>query len=152
MEQNFDNNNVEMSNLQKEQDSKKKSIVKHKEARPEHVPPRQGSEGFDRLPRVIKEEIFCWVGDSKEIAKLRLVCHDFKYIIDKSQRPKIAEKFQDKKRYKEIDDVCAQSESLNMMYFAGECMRCNMIGFGLLLWPCIRCCEPDARPAIVQYP
>lgn len=41
---------------------------------------------FYSLPKVLKEEIFVFLGDAKEIGRLRRVSKTFKEIIDKSNR------------------------------------------------------------------
>ena len=45
---------------------------------------------FSNLPKVIKEEIFCYLSD-QEIAGLRMICREWKKIIDGSQRKELAE-------------------------------------------------------------
>lgn len=41
---------------------------------------------FKQLPKVLKEEIFCWLQDLEDVGRLRRVCKTFRDIIDKGSR------------------------------------------------------------------
>ena len=101
------------------------------------------------LPRVMKEEIFCWMGNTKDIASLGLVSKDFKNLVDKSEREELKEvrarreKYEEEKKrkqkeakrrewenrtYKRVGDVSPRRDTSNdCKYFAGNASEFTLV-------------------------
>lgn len=69
---------------------------------------------FSSLPKVLKEEIFVFLGDTKEIGRLRGVSKTFKELIDKSNRKEIQQVKKQREQYFSIMSY-QEKEEMNRM-------------------------------------